>query len=87
MEGIINFMLPLVVIFGVFYFVLILPQKKQQKKLSEYVSGLKKGDKVILFAGIICTIESLNLEAGTVIVKSEGTLLKIKKEAISGAYE
>lgn len=44
--------LPLIIIFGVFYFVLIRPQQQQQKKRREMLEGLKKGDKVVTVGGI-----------------------------------
>ncbi len=50
--GFISMILPFALIFGIFYFLVILPQKKQQKKHTEMVSQLQKGDSVILNSGI-----------------------------------
>ena len=49
-------MLPLVAIFAIFYLLLILPQRKKQKKHMEMVENLKPGDQVITTAGIFGTI-------------------------------
>ena len=38
----------MVVIFAIFYFLLIRPQKQQQKKLAQSIAELKKGDKIIV---------------------------------------
>ena len=50
------------VIFAIFYFVLILPMKKKQKKLEELVKGLKPGDKVVINPGILGTVEGVDDE-------------------------
>jgi preprotein translocase subunit YajC len=47
---------PLVLIFGVFYFLLIRPQQQQQKKLKAERAGLKRGDKVLTAGGIIASV-------------------------------
>lgn len=45
--------------FAIFYFILIRPQQKQQKKHAALLSSLKKGDEVILNSGIIGKIFSV----------------------------
>jgi len=50
--GIISMVLPFALIFGIFYFLVILPQKKQQKKHAEMISHLQKGDNILLNCGI-----------------------------------
>ena len=47
-----GFVLPMVLIFGIFYFLVILPQKKQQKKHQEMINSLQKGDSVVTNSGI-----------------------------------
>ena len=46
----------LVVLGGFFYLFLIRPQQKQQKKRSDMLSGLKKGDKILNHGGLIATV-------------------------------
>src|SRR5438552_18204197 len=53
--GIIVF-LPLILIFGVFYFLLIMPQQRRQKKWQQMLGELKTGDKVVTSGGIRGTI-------------------------------
>jgi preprotein translocase subunit YajC len=48
--------LPLVLIFGVFYFLLIRPQQKRQKEAKAMLSTLKRGDRVVTGGGIIGTV-------------------------------
>lgn len=49
-------LLPLVILFGIFYFLVIRPQQKQQKAHAAMISALVKGDKIITSGGIICEV-------------------------------
>jgi preprotein translocase subunit YajC len=49
-------LLPFVLVFGIFYLLIILPQRKKQKKHQETVNNLKPGDRVITTGGIFGTI-------------------------------
>ena len=69
-------------IFGIFYFVLILPMKTKQKKLEEMVKGLKAGDKVIINPGIFGTIVGVEDDAFQVRV-DEKTKIKVLKSAVA----
>jgi len=51
---------PMLLIFGIFYFLVIRPQQKQEKQRQKMLSELKVGDKVITMGGLIGTIESIN---------------------------
>src|SRR5947208_1189635 len=57
----------MVVVMGIFYVMLILPQQRQRKKLQAMLSALKAGDKVITNGGIYGTINGIDGE--TVILK------------------
>ena len=50
-------------IFGIFYFVLIMPMRNKQKKLENLQHNLKAGDKVIINPGIFGTIEGVDDDA------------------------
>ena len=47
---------PLLLIFGVFYFLLIRPQQKKQKEMKAMLGNLKRNDKVITGGGILATV-------------------------------
>jgi preprotein translocase subunit YajC len=49
-------MLPILLIFVIFYFLLIRPQQQRQKKLSQMLQTLKKGDRVLTSSGIFGTV-------------------------------
>src|SRR5690625_3716730 len=47
-----EFLLPLAVMFAIFYFFLLRPQQRHQKRRKEMLDGLRRGDKVITIGGI-----------------------------------
>ncbi len=49
--------LPLLLIFGVFYFLLIRPQQQRQKETKAMLSALKRGDRVVTGGGILGTVQ------------------------------
>lgn len=74
--------LPLIVLFAVFYFFIIRPQRVQQKKHKEMLSNLQKGDKIVTQGGFIC--EVIKPEDSFFSVKlNDDTIVKLAKEYIS----
>ena len=51
-----GFLLPFVLVFAIFYILIIMPQRKKQKKHMELVENLRPGDKVVTTAGIFGTV-------------------------------
>ena len=75
--------LPLILIMGIFYFLMILPAQRRQKKVTEMLSALKNGDKVITNGGIYGTI--VGLEGDTVQLRiAEQVKMKVSRNAIAG---
>lgn len=72
----------LVVIFALFYFVMIRPQRKRQKEQQTMIQGLQKGNKVITAGGIYGTIESVG-EDSVVIKVESGTTLRVAKGSVA----
>lgn len=74
--------LPLIVLFAVFYFFIIRPQRVQQKKHKEMLSNLQKGDKIVTQGGFIC--EVIKSEDTFFSVKlNDDTIVKLAKEYVS----
>ncbi len=48
---------PLVLIFGVFYFMLIRPQQQRQKEMKRALAAIKRGDRVVTAGGILATVQ------------------------------
>lgn len=75
--------LPLILIMVIFYFLMILPAQRRQKKVTEMLKTLKNGDKVITTGGIYGTI--VGLEDDTVQLRiAEQVKMKISRSAIGG---
>ena len=75
--------LPLVLIMVIFYFLMILPAQRRQKKVSQMLQELKNGDKVITNGGIYGTI--VGLEDDSVQLRiAEQVKIKISRSAIAG---
>jgi preprotein translocase subunit YajC len=49
--------LPLIMIFGVFYFLLIRPQQQKQKELRNTIAAVRRGDRVVTGGGILGTVQ------------------------------
>ena len=82
--GLVQF-LPMVFIFVIFYFLLIAPMRKKQKKTQEMLSKLKKGDEVITGGGIFGRITAMDDERGFVILQiSDNTKIKELRSSIAG---
>ncbi len=72
----------MVIIFGIFYFILIRPQQKKMKEHKKMVEELKKGDKIVTQGGIYGMVE--NAGPNTLTVKiAEGTKVKIARSSVA----
>ena len=73
----------LVLIFGVFYFLLIRPQQRRLKSLQSLQSSLQLGDEIITSAGFFGTIRRFDGEIVTIEL-SPGVEARLNRRAISG---
>ncbi|MGB2889715.1 MAG: preprotein translocase subunit YajC [Candidatus Acidiferrales bacterium] len=81
-SGLVTF-LPLVLIMVVFYFLLILPAQRRQKKTAQMLQALKNGDKVITNGGIYGTV--VGLDNDTVQLRiADQVKIKMSRSAIVG---
>jgi len=79
-------MLPLLVLFGIFYFLIIRPQQKQAKEHKEMINSLKKGDKIITTGGLIAEI--VKPEEDFIKVKlNDDTIVKLSREYVAKKVE
>ncbi len=79
---IIQSLLPLVALFGIFYFLIIRPQQKQAKQHKQMIADLKKGDKIVTNGGLI--VEILKIEEEHLVIKNhDNTEMKLVKEFVS----
>ena len=77
-----TFLIPLGLMFGIMYFLVILPQQRQRKKVQEMLAAVKNGDKVITTAGIYGTINGM--DGDTVILKiADNVKIRVARAAIA----
>jgi len=76
-------LLPFVLIFGIFYVLVILPQKKQRQQLQDLVTQLKINDEVVTNGGIIGKIKE-EKETSFIIQSAEKSFLEVGKSAVVG---
>ena len=76
-------LLPFVFIFGIFYFLVILPQKKQKQQLQDMVAELKINDEIVTNGGVIGKIKEVR-DTSFVILSAEKSFLEIGKSAVVG---
>jgi len=74
---------PLALVFAIFYFIVIVPNKKQQKKVQEFLEGLKVNDKVITTSGIFGQVMRLD-EQSVQLQVADKVNIKVSKAAIGG---
>jgi preprotein translocase subunit YajC len=80
--GLLGSVVPLVLIFVVFYFLLIRPQQKKAKEHRSMLENLKKGDKIITSGGIYGVIEAVGTNTVTVKI-GENVKVKLGKAYIA----
>jgi preprotein translocase subunit YajC len=73
---------PLVFIFAIFYFLLIMPQQRKQKKWQAMLSELKNGDRIVTSGGLRGTIISLKDDALTLRVPPDNIKLEISRASV-----
>jgi preprotein translocase subunit YajC len=82
--GLIQF-LPMIFIFVIFYFLLIAPMRKKQKRQQEMLAQLKRGDEVVTSGGIFGRIAAFDETHGAVILQVTDTVkIKVLRSAVAG---
>jgi preprotein translocase subunit YajC len=82
-QGPLGMLIPMGLMFAIFYFVLFMPMRQKQKKLDDLVKGMKAGDKVIINPGIFGTIVGIEEDAFQVRIDDK-TKIKVLKSAVTG---
>ncbi len=87
-QSMIQAFLPLAIIFILFYFIILMPNRKEQKKHQAMLKALKSGDKIITTGGIVGVIEKV-IEAEEIIRirTGESTLINLKKSYVSARVD
>lgn len=77
-----GFLLPMLVIFGAFYFLLIRPQQKRQKAHNELVAGLSVGDEVVTAGGLLGRVTAVTDHYATLQI-ADDVEIKVQKSTVS----
>lgn len=80
--GALGSLIPLILIFVIFYFLLIRPQQKRVKDHRKMVENLKKGDKIVTSGGIYGVIEAVGVNSITIKI-AENVKVKLGKAYIA----
>lgn len=76
-----------IVVFGVFYFLLVRPQKKKDKELKEMRDSINVGDKVVTIGGLCATVAKVEEERVVLEVGPNRTKMPFEKWAIGTVTE
>ena len=85
MGGLAQF-LPIILVIGVFYFLLIRPQQKRQRQLQDTIANLKIGDRVVTTGGVVGVITAVR-DTSFYIRSADKSILEIARSAIAGIEE
>ena len=77
---------PMLLIIGVFYMLLIRPQQKRQRELQQTIAQLKAGDRVVTTGGVIGIITTVR-DTSFLIRSADKSILEISRSAVAGIEE
>jgi preprotein translocase subunit YajC len=81
--SLLQMIVPLAMVFAIFYFIVIVPNKRQQKKVQEFLDGLKVNDKIITTSGIFGQVMRLD-EQSVQLQIADKVHIKVSRAAIGG---
>lgn len=76
-------LMPFALVLAIFYFIILLPMKRRQQKVSTFLAGLKEGDKVVTSGGIYGTITRVGEQALQLQI-AERVRVEISRNAVVG---
>src|ERR1700746_1815746 len=79
-----GFLIPLGLMFAIMYFLVIMPQQRQRKKVQEMLGALKAGDKIITNGGIYGPVNGIDGDSGILKISSEPQVkIRVARAAIA----
>src|SRR5438876_9540896 len=76
-------LVPFALVLGIFYFIILLPMKRKQQKVTEFLDALKVGDRVVTTGGIYGLVTRLN-EQSVQLQIADKVKIEVAKAAIGG---
>lgn len=83
--GLLAGIMPFLLIFGVFYFLIIVPQRRRQRELQETISKLKAGDRIVTTGGIIATVTAVR-DTSLLVRSADKSILEVARSAVAGMH-
>lgn len=84
MEQLVSMLVPLGIIFFIFYLLIWRPQSKERQKLQSFLDRLSVGDEVVTTGGLLGKVKAIDTDVITLEV-SKGTKIKVLRRSIQGA--
>ena len=78
--------LPIILIFGIFYFLLFMPMQRQRKNTQKMLSALQTGNVVVTSGGIVGTIVAIEENLLTLRVKPDNVKIQVTRSAVSSLF-
>ena len=75
---------PFAMILAIFYFVILMPMKRRQKKVQEFQTSLKVGDRVVTTSGIYGVITKLNDDRSVQVQIADKVRVDVARAAVGG---
>jgi preprotein translocase subunit YajC len=75
--------LPIILIFGIFYFLLFLPMQRQKKQQQKMLKELQSGERVITNGGLVGTIVKIDDETLVIRVKPDNVKIEVTRSAVA----
>ena len=76
-------MLPILLMFGVLYFLLVLPMQRQKKQTQKMLAGLQNGDMVVTSGGIVGTIVAVEDDSLVLRIKPDNVKLQFARSSVT----
>ena len=81
--GAISQVLPIVLMIGIFYFLVFMPMRRQQKNQKDMIKALENGQTVLTSGGIIGTIVAVNDDTLILRVKPDNLKLQVARSSVT----
>ena len=78
-----SLVIPMVLIFGIMYFLLIRPQQKKLKEHQAMIEALRRGDQVVTAGGVIGKVTKVRDDAEIELEIASGVVIRVMKHTIS----
>jgi preprotein translocase subunit YajC len=83
LNSILSLIVPLALMFGLMYLLLIRPQRKKEKKLKEQIGAMTVGDNVVTIGGLVGRVVNIKDDEVTLTTSVANTMVTFKKSAVN----